>query len=109
SAASARGRNTSTLTGMSPYRRFAAPVMAPVMALSLVAAGCGGGPARSAPDTWAASVCRALAPWRAEIDGLTPKAQQQMTGVDTPAKARQSLVDLLTGAQAASETARAKV
>src|SRR6266540_2496608 len=50
---------------MSLHRRVAAPVMA----LSLIAAGCGGGTG-PAPRTWAASVCSALSPWRAKIDAL---------------------------------------
>jgi hypothetical protein len=89
---------------MSLHRRVAAPVVA----LSLIAAGCGG-TGRPAPATWAASVCSALAPWRATIDGLTAKAQQQLSSTGSAAKTKQNLVELLAGAQAASETARAGV
>ncbi len=89
---------------MSLHRRVAAPVMA----LSLIAAGCGGGTG-PAPRTWAASVCSALSPWRAKIDELAVRAQQEMSSSTTPAMAKQHLVELLAGAQAASETARAKV
>jgi len=90
---------------MSLHRRVAAPVMA----LSLVAAGCGGGPAQPTPRAWAKSVCSALATWRARIDDLSTKAQRQMSGADTPATTRQGLVELLDGAQSASEAGRVKV
>jgi len=86
-----------------PLRRLAAPVLV----IGVLAAGCGGGD--PAPRDWAASVCQALAPWRAKIDELSVKAQQQVSGGGTPATVRQSLVDLLGGAEAASETARTKV
>jgi hypothetical protein len=72
----------------------------------LAAAGCGGGPA---PRAWAASVCEALAPWRTEISALAATTQQQMTAKTTPAQARENLVRMLGGAEAASETAREKV
>ncbi|HEY3011076.1 MAG TPA: hypothetical protein VGJ63_23890 [Micromonosporaceae bacterium] len=68
--------------------------------------GCADGPA---PNMWAASVCEALAPWRAEIAGLTARTQQQMTAKTTPAQAKENLVRLFAGAEAASEMARAKV
>nr|MDT0660114.1 hypothetical protein [Micromonospora sp. DSM 115978] len=75
-------------------------------ACAVLAGACGGGPA---PRAWAASVCQALAPWRAEISTLTSSAQQQMTAQTTPAQARENLVRLFGGAEQASETARRAV
>ncbi|MFI7519006.1 hypothetical protein [Micromonospora globbae] len=74
--------------------------------LTLVVAGCGGGPS---PRAWAASVCSALAPWRSEISRLTSSTDQQMTAQTTPAQAKENLVRLFEGAEQASETARRKV
>lgn len=76
------------------------------MLLALIVAGCGGGPT---PTAWAASVCEALAPWRAEIGNLTIRTQQQMTAETTPAQAQENLVRLFDGARTASEQARAQV
>ncbi|WBB73271.1 hypothetical protein O7602_26910 [Micromonospora sp. WMMD1128] len=73
--------------------------------LVLVVAGCGG----PSPRAWAASVCQALTPWRAEISKLTSSTQQQMTAQTTPAQAKENLVRLFSGAEQASETARRKV
>jgi predicted lipid-binding transport protein (Tim44 family) len=72
----------------------------------LLLGACGG---RPTPQAWAAAVCSALAPWRAEIGTLTRSTQQQMTAQTTPAQAQENLVRLLRGAEAASETARRKV
>ncbi|MFC0526735.1 hypothetical protein [Phytohabitans kaempferiae] len=72
----------------------------------LVAAGCAGGPS---PRAWAANVCTALSPWRSEINNLASRTQQQMTAKTTPAQAKENLVRLLSGAESASEAARAKV
>lgn len=72
----------------------------------LAASGCGGNPA---PRAWAAAVCQALAPWRAEITDLAATTQQQMTAKTTPAQAKENLVRMLGGAESASETARVKV
>ena len=72
----------------------------------LLVSGCGGGPG---PRIWAATVCQALSPWRAEIGTLTSRTQQQMTAETTPAQAKENLVRLFGGAQAASETARDRV
>jgi hypothetical protein len=63
----------------------------------------------SGPRVWAASVCSALAPWRAEIGTLTSRTQQQMTAETTPAQAKENLTRLFGGAEAASERARAGV
>lgn len=64
---------------------------------------------RPQPRAWAASVCQALTPWRAEINKLTSSTQQQMTARTTPAQAKENLVRLFAGAEQASETARRKV
>ncbi|MDO3701591.1 hypothetical protein Q3W71_07850 [Micromonospora sp. C28SCA-DRY-2] len=77
-----------------------------VATLVLIVAGCGGGPSARA---WAASVCSALTPWRAEISKLTSSTDQQMTAQTTPAQAKENLVRLFGGAEQASETARRKV
>ncbi|MFF3867402.1 hypothetical protein [Micromonospora sp. NPDC001898] len=74
--------------------------------LVLMLTACGGGPS---PRAWAASVCEALTPWRAEINKLTSSTQQQMTAQTTPAQAKENLVRLFGGAEQASETARRKV
>jgi hypothetical protein len=77
-----------------------------LLALVFAVAGCASGPTA---HTWAASVCEALGPWRAEIGTLTSRTQEQMTTATTPAQAKENLVRLLGGAQAASETAREQV
>ncbi|WP_460917035.1 hypothetical protein [Plantactinospora veratri] len=74
--------------------------------IALLLGGCAGGPT---PQAWAAAVCAALAPWRAEIGTLTRSTQQQMTAQTSPAQAKENLVRLLRGAEQASETARQKV
>jgi hypothetical protein len=79
---------------------------AALVAVALVLGGCGAGPT---PAAWAASVCEALAPWRAEIGDLTVRTQQQMTAETTPAQARENLVRLFGGAESASERARGEV
>ncbi|SCL57571.1 hypothetical protein GA0070606_2793 [Micromonospora citrea] len=92
---------------MRTCRATAAGKLTVVLAtLVLVAAGCGGGPS---PQAWAASVCSALTPWRAEISKLTSSTDQQMTAQTTPAQAKENLVRLFGGAEQASETARRKV
>jgi hypothetical protein len=74
--------------------------------LVLFLGACGAGPS---PTVWAASVCTTLTPWRAEIGKLTSSTQQQMTAKTTPAQAKENLVRLLAGAEAASEKARLQV
>ena len=76
------------------------------VALAGLLGACGGGPS---PTAGAASVCTALTPWRAEIGKLTSSTQQQMTAKTTPAQAKENLVRLLAGAEAASEEARRRV
>ncbi|WP_406038724.1 hypothetical protein OG799_26580 [Micromonospora sp. NBC_00898] len=91
---------------MRTRRAAAAGKLTVVLAtLAFVVAGCGG----PSPRAWAASVCEALTPWRAEINKLTSSTQQQMTAQTTPAQAKENLVRLFAGAEQASETARRKV
>jgi hypothetical protein len=80
--------------------------LAAALLLGAFLAGCGSGPS---PRVWAATVCEALVPWRAEIESLTARTQQQMTAKTTPAQAKENLVRLFGGAEAASETARGRV
>jgi hypothetical protein len=79
-----------------------------VAALVLGATACGG-PDGVEPKQWARQVCTALTPWRAEITDLTSKAQQQLGAARTPAETKTNIVDLLAGAEASSEKARAGV
>lgn len=82
------------------------PALVVILVLGLSPAGCSSGPA---PRAWAATVCTVLSPWRAEIGTLLARTQQQMTVKTTPAQAKENLVRLFGGAEAASETARAGV
>ncbi|MFF5172766.1 hypothetical protein ACFY3U_09045 [Micromonospora sp. NPDC000089] len=92
---------------MRTCRASAAGKLTVVLAtLVLVLAGCAAGPS---PRAWAASVCQALAPWRAEISKLTSSTHQQMTAKTTPAQAKENLVRLFAGAEEASETARRRI
>ncbi|WBB77916.1 hypothetical protein O7606_16795 [Micromonospora sp. WMMD882] len=92
---------------MRTCRAAAAGKLTVVLAtIVLLAGACGGGPS---PRVWAAAVCEALTPWRAEISKLTSSTQQQMTAQTTPAQARENLVRLFAGAERASETARLRV
>jgi hypothetical protein len=84
--------------------RAARPVsLLVLLALAIVAGGCSSAPGARA---WAASVCTALAPWRTEIGTLATRTQQQMTAETTPAQAKENLMRLFGGAEAASEKAR---
>ena len=80
--------------------------LAVTLVLGLSLPGCSGSPA---PRAWAATVCTVLSPWRAEIGTLATRTQQQMTAQTTPAQAKENLVRLFGGAEAASETARVGV
>jgi hypothetical protein len=77
-----------------------------LLALAATLSGCMSSPG---PRAWAASVCTALAPWRAEIGTLTSRTQQQMTAATTPGQAKENLMRLFGGAESASERARAGV
>jgi len=79
-------------------------VLLPALALSLAA--CSGAPNAR---VWAATVCTTLTPWRTEIGSLTGRAQQQMDVNTTPGQAKENLTRLFSGAQQASEQARAGV
>jgi hypothetical protein len=61
------------------------------------------------PDAWVVTVCNALTPWRATITDLNQRAQTQMQQATTIAQTRRNLVDLVTHARDATETARAAV
>ncbi|NJC73977.1 hypothetical protein HC031_30325 [Planosporangium thailandense] len=89
-----------------------------MMVPAVLSAGCGSGSVKSGaagtgsgvpPTAWAKSVCTALSPWRARLASLTGSTQAQLTSTTTPAQAKQNLVDLLGGAESASEAARQKI
>jgi hypothetical protein len=84
--------------------------------LALLAAACGHDGDNTSDDrgdvaaaTWAERVCGALGPWRGEIDALMTRAQQRMDGATNADQAKSGLLELLGGAEQASEQARAKV
>jgi hypothetical protein len=85
----------------------------PVLAAALVtgAVGCGGGGASGGvrSRTWVTDVCQALEPWRSQITDLNGQAATSTGAAANPQQTRESLVKLLSGAQQASEQARAKV
>ncbi|GAB3867749.1 hypothetical protein ACFPIJ_23310 [Dactylosporangium cerinum] len=85
-------------------------VVATGLLFVLVSAGTGGcgadGAGDVAPKRWAQSVCTALAPWRTEIADLTARAQQQLQSAKTATQTKTNIVDLLAGAETASEKAR---
>jgi hypothetical protein len=87
-----------------------------VALIALLAAACGDGSGSGGEDrgdvaatTWAERVCGALGPWRGEIDALMTRAQQRMDGAANADQAKTGLLELLGGAEQASEQARAKV
>jgi hypothetical protein len=86
-----------------------------VALLALLASGCGQDSSDSddrgdiAAATWAERVCAALGPWRGEIDALMTRAQQRMDRAANTDQAKSGLLELLGGAEQASEQARAKV
>ncbi|MFB9182578.1 hypothetical protein ACFFX1_30945 [Dactylosporangium sucinum] len=84
-------------------------VLVVVVALACTAGCSADGAGDVAPKRWAQSVCAALAPWRAEINDLTTKAQQQLQAARTAAQTKTNIVDLLAGAETASEKARVGV
>lgn len=60
-------------------------------------------------EAWAVSVCTALTPWRNTITELNQRAATQMGQTSTIEQTRRNLVDLVTDARDATETARAAV
>jgi hypothetical protein len=86
-------------------RRVAICALAVVGVMGLV--GCGG--SKVSPAEWAAKVCAALGPWRAQIATLNTQAQQQVSGASSPEQVRTSLLALLNGAAVASDNARVAV
>ena len=80
-------------------------VTAGLYVLALLAACSGGTP----PDEWAGRVCAALTPWRGQIDDLNASAARQVSAAASPAETRAGLLELLAGAETATESARAAV
>jgi hypothetical protein len=111
--------NSRTVTGMQralpcsrrwPVHPSALTVAVLLAALLTGVSGCGGGGGDGVkPRVWAADVCQALAPWRAEITNLNAQAAQDTQAATNPTQTRDSLVRLLSGAQHSSEQARVKV
>ena len=85
-----------------PTRRLLAGLVVCLLAL----AGCSSGPSA---DEWATAVCGALVPWRTSIDELNREAATQMATATTSEQTRENLLQLLSGARQASETARATI
>ncbi len=76
-------------------------------ALLMFLAGCS--EPRPSADVWVASVCGALAPWRAAITDLNQSAGMQITQTSTVEQTRANLVDLVADSREATEAARAAV
>ncbi|WP_239075447.1 hypothetical protein [Planosporangium flavigriseum] len=107
---------TITLATVPLVRRFAPSLLAVALIPGLlVACGSRGGSPSAGhgsgvtPAAWAKSVCTALSPWRARLATLTQETQAQLTSATTSAQAKQNLIGLLSGAEAASEAARQRV
>ncbi len=77
-----------------------------VVVVGLAVAGCGSGSV--APD-WAGRVCSAVVPWRERITELNDRARAQIASATTPAQTSQQVMELLVGAEEASEAARLAV
>ena len=86
-------------------------ILLAVALLAVATTACGGADDRGsvAATTWAGAVCSALTPWRTEIDSLMTKAQQRMDSANNAEQAKVGLLELLGGAENASEQARSKV
>jgi len=76
------------------------------LAVLTALAACGSGVPAS---EWAGRVCSALAPWRTQISDLNARAQRQMSTASTPVQTRDNLLELLSGAETVSESARGAV
>jgi hypothetical protein len=74
------------------------------VALAVLVAGCGADGVE--PDRWAAEVCRVLKPWSETIASLTRDTQAEMSRAVSAERAKSSIVELLRGAEKASEQAR---
>lgn len=74
------------------------------LALAVLAAACGADGVE--PDRWATQVCRALKPWSEKIASLTRDTQAEMSRAVSAEQAKTSIVELLRGAEKASEQAR---
>lgn len=79
-------------------------VAACAVALAMLAVGCGADGVE--PDRWAGQVCRVLKPWSETIANLTRDTQTEMTRAVSAEQAKSSIVELLRGAEDASERAR---
>src|SRR4051812_35080377 len=100
--------NSRTVTGM--QRVLLRLGLLPVLAAALLGgAACGGGPHGVRSRTWVTDVCQALSPWRTQITTLNSQAATDTGAAHDPQQTRDSLVKLLSGAQQASEQARATV
>jgi hypothetical protein len=86
-------------------RRRGTLLVALVVAVLLAACSRPGVPA----DAWVVTVCNALTPWRSTITELNQRAQTQMQQTITVEQTRRNLVDLVTNARDATETARLAV
>jgi ABC-type uncharacterized transport system YnjBCD substrate-binding protein len=88
-------------------RLLTVAVTAATVAMTVLVAGC----SRSdlSPDTWAVTVCNALAAWRSTITELNQRAATAMTRVTTIEETRRTLVGLVSDARDATEAARAAV
>ena len=84
--------------------RLASRLLAVVLVAGL--GGCASGPDA---QEWAGQVCRALEPWRSDIDDLTTEANAAMSPKSSPAQAKQDLEDLLSGAAEATDEARVDI
>jgi hypothetical protein len=88
----------------SPTGLRATRVAACAVALAVLAAGCGADGVE--PDLWASEVCRVLKPWSEKIASLTRDTQAEMSRAVSADQAKSSIVELLRGAEDASERAR---
>jgi tellurite resistance protein len=88
-------------------RRLLTVAVAAVVATTVLVGGC----SRSdlSPDTWAVTICDALATWRRTITEINQRAATVMTRVTTIEETRRTLVGLVSDARDATEAARAAV
>ncbi len=79
-------------------------VAACALVLAVLAVGCGADGVE--PDRWAGQVCQVLKPWSETIASLTRDTQAEMSRAVSAEQAKSSIVELLRGAEEASERAR---